>query len=208
MLAGVAGQLSRPSGPLGRIVGRALNRGNRVVIQTAVNAGHVVPGSVAADVGFGGGVGLAMLLSRTAPNGVVHGIEVSPTMLGQARRRFTREVAAGRLHLHDATMTGLPLPDTCVDAVISTNTLYFVEDLRAALAELARVTRPGGRIVLGVGDPEAMADMSFTRHGFRLRPVQEIVDQLSAVGISLVENIRVGNDPRPFHVLVAEVGQA
>jgi ubiquinone/menaquinone biosynthesis C-methylase UbiE len=178
------------------------------VVEAAVDAGQLAPDSVAADVGFGGGVSLAMLLERTAPSGVVHGIEISATMLAQARRRFAREVTGGRLQLHDATMNQLPLPDDCVDALISTNTIYFIEDLHAAVAEFARVTKPGGRIVLGVGDPEAMAGMPFTEHGFRLRPVGEIVDHLSAAGILLIEDVRVGDDARSFHVIVAEVGTA
>jgi SAM-dependent methyltransferase len=207
VLTTVARQLGRPSGPLGRIVGRVLNRGNRAVVEAAVNAAQLTPGSTVADVGFGGGVSLAMLLERTAPDGVVHGIEISPTMLTQARRRFSREVTAKRLQLHDATMEQLPVPDNSIDALISTNTIYFVDDLQAAVTELARVTRPGGRIVLGVGDPDAMAGMPFTKHGFRLRPLPVILDHLTAAGVSLIEDIRIGEDPRPFHVIVAEVPQ-
>jgi arsenite methyltransferase len=206
--AAVARQLGRPSGPAGRAVGRALNRGNRAVIEAAVGATRLRPGSIAADVGFGGGVGLAMLLERTAPDGVVHGIEIAPTMLAQARRRFAREINDGRLRLHEAAMDRLPLLDESVDAVVSTNTIYFVDDLQAAMAELVRVVIPGGRLVLGIGDPEAMAGMPFTRHGFRLRPIATVVDRLTAVSASLIEDIRVGEDARSFHVLVAEVGRA
>ncbi len=77
-------------------------------------------------------------------------------------------------------------------------------DLHAALTEVARVLRPGGRLVLGVGDPEAMARMPFTKHGFILRPISQVVEHLNAAGILVVDDQRIGSDSPAFHVLVAE----
>ena len=204
-LSGLARQLGRPSGLVGRGIARGLNRGNRTIIETAIDAARVGGDSIAADVGFGGGVSLTLLLERTAPNGVVHGIEMAPTMLARARRRFAGPLADGRLQLHEATMQALPLADDSVDAVISVNTIYFVPDLDAAMAELVRVTKPGGRIALGIGDPEAMAKMPFTSHGFTLRPVDEVVGHLTAAGAAFVEDRRVGDNPLSPHVLVATI---
>jgi ubiquinone/menaquinone biosynthesis C-methylase UbiE len=204
VLAGLSRQLGRPTGPLGRVVGRLLNRGNRAVILAAVDAAEAGHGDTVADVGFGGGAGLALLLDRVGPTGVVHGIEISQTMLATARRRFENAVTAGSLQLQEATMETLPLSDRSVDAVVSTNTIYFVDDLDAALTELARVLRPHGRLALGVGEPAAMAKMPFTKHGFLLRPVSEIIECLRRSGFTLVEDRRVGDDPEAFHVLVGE----
>ena len=123
-------------------------------------------------------------------------------MVADARRRFRRELGAGLLQLHQATMARVPLLDESVDAVVSTNTIYFVADLDDALAEIARVLRPGGRLALGVGDPQAMADMPFTRHGFILRPVSEVCDHLSGAGFSAIEDHRVGDGDQAPHVIV------
>ncbi len=123
ILLTVATQLGRPSGPLGRVIGRLLNRGNRAVITAAVDAARANPGCAVLDVGFGGGAGLGLLLDRVGPGGDVHGVEISQTMLTRARRRFRRELSDRRLHLHDATMDRLPLPDASIDAVVSTNTI-------------------------------------------------------------------------------------
>ncbi|HKN56080.1 MAG TPA: class I SAM-dependent methyltransferase, partial [Amycolatopsis sp.] len=173
-LAGLAKQLGHPDGLRGQVVGTMLNRGNRKPVTEAVAALELTGGETALDIGFGGGLGLARLLAGTGPNGSVHGVEISATMLGRARRTFRRELAEGRLHLHESSITELPLDGDSVDAVITTNTVYFVEDLEAAFAEVARVLAPGGTFALGIGDPEAMARMPFTAHGFRLRPVAEV----------------------------------
>ena len=169
-MAGIAKQLGHPHGARGRVVGLALNRGNRGVVNAAVPALHADNDAVVADVGFGGGVGLKLLLDSVGRSGFVHGVEVSDTMLTQAARRYRREVAAGRLTLHNGSLTRLPFADGTLNGVMTVNTIYFVAELQEAFAELARVTAPSGRIVVGVANPETMAKLPFTGHGFRLRP--------------------------------------
>lgn len=198
----LARQLGRPAGVVGRLVGRSLNRSNQVVVAGAVEAAALEPGQAAADIGFGGGVGLAALLSRVGDAGQVHGVEISPTMVAAARRRFRRELVADRLRLHEASMDRLPIADASLDGVISTNTIYFIEDLGSAFRSLARVLRPSGRAVLGIGDPAAMAGLPFTEHGFRLRPVAEVVEHLREAGLELVEDRNVGDARIPFHLLI------
>ncbi len=204
VLAGLSRQLGRPTGLVGKVIGRVLNRGNRSVILAAVEAAETGNGGTVAEIGFGGGAGLALLLDQVGPTGVVHGIEISLTMLAEARRRFENQVGKGTLRLHEAPMQQLPLPDGSVDAAVSTNTIYFVDDLGACMSELARVLRPGGRLALGVGDPAAMAKMPFTKRGFALRPVSEIIEALRVAGFRLIEDRRVGDGAEAFHVLACE----
>jgi len=200
--AALARQLGEPTGPAGRVVGRLLNRGNRSLVVAAVAATGCGPAAQVADIGFGGGVGLRLLLDCDGT--VVHGVEMSETMLAEARRRFSDDIAGGRLRLHSGRMESLPLEDSSLDAIISTNTIYFVPDLAAALSELLRVLRPGGRLVLGIGDPDQMAKMPFTRHGFRLRPIDELVPIIREAGFSQVEDKRVGGGRGASHLLVCE----
>ncbi len=199
---GLAHQLGHPSGLPGRVVAWRLNRFNRPGVATAVRLAAPDPGSAAADIGFGGGVGLRMLLDEVGPTGVVHGVDISTTMLDRARRRYASEHASGRLVLHEAPVTALPLADQSLHAAVTVNTVYFVEDLAAALTELARVLHPGGRVVLGVGDPEAMAALPFTSHGFRIRPIADLIAAMAAAGLTLASHDRLDPDPRSPHFLV------
>jgi arsenite methyltransferase len=59
-------------------------------------------------------------------------------------------------------------------------------------------------VVVGVGDPQDMAAMPVTRHGFHLRPVQEIVSALGEAGLRLVAHERVGPPGNVDHLLVCE----
>jgi arsenite methyltransferase len=203
----LARQLGHPRGPFGRLVGRVLNRRNAPAVRVAVDALQVRPGAVLADLGFGGGVGLELLLRRSEEvgrlAGRVHGVDVSRTMISAASRRFREAVSSGRLHLHLAPMEALPLADASVDGAITLNTIYFLPDLPAAFREGHRVLRPGGRLVVGLGDPQAMAEMPVTREGFRIRPVEDVVSALGAAGLSLAEHRRVGTGEDEIHLLVA-----
>lgn len=122
-------------------------------------------------------------------------------MLARARRRYSAAVSAGRLVLHAGSLRQLPLPDASVDGLVTTNTVCFVDDLREVFAELARVLAPSGRAVIGVGDPEAMAQMPFTPYGFCLRDVSDLVPSARTEGLELRSHEHSGDGPRPFHIL-------
>ncbi|MDT5266892.1 MAG: arsenite methyltransferase [Mycobacterium sp.] len=201
LLSTVAGQRGRPHGLLSPLVARVLNRGNERAIAAAVDSAEIARGSVAADIGFGGGIGLRLLLDRVGDQGVVHGIEIADDMLRRARSRFGRDVQSGRLLLSSGSMTALPLGDGSVDALITLNTVYFISELDAACAELARVLRPGGRAVIGIGDPDVMARLPFAPHGFTIRPVGEIAAALQNSGLQ-VEQRRIGEKPMPRYLFV------
>ncbi|MFC9439975.1 class I SAM-dependent methyltransferase [Nocardia sp. NPDC057030] len=202
VLATLAGQLGNPHGVLGKGVAFMLNRSNRRAIEAAVTAAGVDAGQTAADLGFGGGAGLSLLLDRVGADGVVHGIELSADMLARARSAHRRETASGRLRLAAGSLAALPLADASLDAAVTVNTLYFVPDLDAVCAELARVIRPGGRAVIGIGDPDTMAKLPFTPYGFTLRPVADVVAALAKSGCTVTPE-QLPNPPIPHHLLIA-----
>ena len=188
------------------MVGLALNRGNRGFVTAAVQALQADDDAVVADVGFGGGVGLKLLLDSVGRSGRVHGVEVSDTMLKQAAKQYRRDVEAGRLVLHNGSLTGLPFADGTLNGVVTVNTIYFVAELQEAFAELARVTAPSGRIVVGVADPDTMAKLPFTGHGFRLRPIPDVINALQSAGLT-VQDRRINAANGAPHLLIGTPAQ-
>jgi arsenite methyltransferase len=202
MLAGFAAQLGKPTGLRGLVVGTMLNRTNRGMIADAVDALELKPGATAADLGFGGGAGLAMLLQRVGPQGHVLGVDLSPTMVRRASGRFDREIAAGRMQLQLASLIQLPLEDGSIQGAITVNTIYFIAELDRVFSELARVISRSGRAVVGIGDPENMAGMPMTSYGYRLRPVDEVVAVAKSAGLDLQDHRRAGEGDGAAHLLV------
>jgi protein-S-isoprenylcysteine O-methyltransferase Ste14/SAM-dependent methyltransferase len=98
------------------------------------------------DVGCGTGALCAAIVDHCAPSSAV-GVEPSDGLLAVARRHL-----AGRVALHRGSATEIPLDASSVDVVVSGLVLNFVSEPRAALAEMARVTRRDGTIGAYVWD--------------------------------------------------------
>jgi ubiquinone/menaquinone biosynthesis C-methylase UbiE len=99
-------------------------------------------GDAVLDVGCGTGVLLEMLARRTGA-GLRVGLDFSPPMLARARERLGADavLAAG-----DAL--ALPFADASFEFVLTNSSLHYWPDAEAALDELVRVLRPGGRLVI------------------------------------------------------------
>jgi SAM-dependent methyltransferase len=109
------------------------------------------------DVGCGTGALTETVLALTDPAHVV-GVDTSPGFLAGARARIT----GSRSDFCVADARSLPFPDHGFDAVISGLALNFVPDPGHAVAEFARVTRPGGVAATYVWDyAEGMAMMRY-----------------------------------------------
>lgn len=64
-----------------------------------------------------------------------------------------------------------------------------------------RVIAPSGRLAVGIADPEVMAKLPFTGHGFRLRPVPEVIDTLQSAGFA-VQHRRINDSDGAPHLLI------
>jgi SAM-dependent methyltransferase len=118
------------------------------------------PAGVALDAGCGSGRALELLGDRVGPGGLVIGLDVTPEMLAEAVRRGRR--ARGSLVLVLGNAWRLPLADGVIDAVLAAGLVPHLADPSGGLAELARVTRQGGR--LAVFHPVSRAALA-ARHG-------------------------------------------
>ena len=206
ILGGLARQAGHPAGYVGRLMGVALDVGDRKDVTAAVETLTIPSSGVVADIGFGGSVGLRLLLDRVdGAAGKVHGVEVSSVMLSRAARRFSDEIAGGRLELHRASITNLPFGSAALDGVITTHTIYFVSELDRAFGEIANALTSSGQAVIGLGDPDAMS--SFQNYGFRVRAISEIVQATERAGLTLTEHRRIGKGAGQFHILVAAPGK-
>ncbi len=166
-------QLARPHGRLGQLVASLLNRGNRTINLHVLGALEVAPRERVLELGFGGGVGLAILLAHE-PSVRASGIDPSREMLQRCQRRFGDRVA-----LIEGTVDALPFADAAFDKVFGVNVSYFWSDMPRALAEVLRVLAPGGSFVLGIRSPETLRRFQFDAAGHRVWDATQYVQALA-----------------------------
>ncbi|RZQ60405.1 class I SAM-dependent methyltransferase [Amycolatopsis suaedae] len=153
-----------PRGLLGRLGGGMMARGNAATEHHVVGVAGLTGTETVLVVGPGPGVGLAAAAARAA---VVIGVDPSAAMLDACRQRCGDEVTLRR---GTAEHTGLA--DDSVDVVLSVNNVQLWDDREAGFAELRRVLRPGGRLVLSAHEKW----LPLPRH--------ELADEVAAAGFT------------------------
>lgn len=139
----------------------------------------VRPGERILEIGPGTGYYTLDVAEWLGEEGTLEILDVQREMLDHTMRR-ARERGLGNVHPTQGDATGMPYEDAHFDAAYLTTVLGEVPDQKAALRELARVLRPGGRLAVG----ELMGDPHYVRIG-------ALKERAAAAG--LVFERRVGN---------------
>jgi arsenite methyltransferase len=110
---------------------------------------HLDPraGETVLDLGSGGGLDVFLAARRVGPTGRAIGIDMTPEMLARARSAAARE-GYDNVEFREGRLEALPVDDASVDAVTSNCVINLVPDKAAVFREIARVLRPGGRLVV------------------------------------------------------------
>jgi arsenite methyltransferase len=116
--------------------------GNPFSIGEPARGEHVV------DVGSGAGIDSLIAARMVGDDGHVIGVEMTPAMIDKARRSAA-QAGIGSVEFRQGFAEELPVEDAWADVVISNGVLNLVPEKSAALAEMARVLKPGGRLQVG-----------------------------------------------------------
>jgi ubiquinone/menaquinone biosynthesis C-methylase UbiE len=167
-------------------------------------------GSQLLDAGCGTGDVARRLASSVGPSGRVVGVDASTTMLAEAQQRANN--MALPVEFRHGDITHLDAVDCEFDGVYCERVFQHVDDPRAAMAELVRVTRPGGRIAVidsdwGMhaihgSDPALTARViacwaEHAANGWAGRQLPALLAEAGLVELLVIADTIISRDPRP-----------
>ena len=185
----LARQGRQPSGWLGHVVGRIMARETHKANLVALDQLDLQPGDRMLEIGFGHGRTLATAAKRI-DTGRLTGIDPSEVMLRIAQGRNAKALRVGRMALTLGSSNDLPYGADAFDKVLSVHTIYFWATPEQDLAEIHRVTAPGGRLVIGFRPSE---DLGFARDFpmaiYHIRSIAQIERLIGDAGFSDVTTL-------------------
>ncbi len=140
-------QYRRPFGEVGQRIGAEMARDHLPENLWTIAQLNPQPTDHILEIGFGPGVAVRELLKHVTA-GLVAGVDFSETMVAAARQRNAGAIAAHRADLRYGEAIALPFATASFGKAFAIHSLYFWGDPCIALAELYRVLKPGGLLVI------------------------------------------------------------
>jgi SAM-dependent methyltransferase len=110
--------------------------------------GELRPSERVVDVGCGAGIDSLIAAKKVGPKGLVIGVDMTSSMLEKARHAAD-EAGLNNVEFREGYAESLPVDNGWADVVISNGVLNLMPDKAAALEEMNRVLKPGGRLQIG-----------------------------------------------------------
>jgi ubiquinone/menaquinone biosynthesis C-methylase UbiE len=176
-----------------------MNQHHAKLISWGLTKVVISPDFVVLDVGCGGGK-TAGRLAKLVPQGKVFGIDYSADMVKYSKKINKALIAQNRAEIVEGSVEKMGFADGFFDLVTAFETYYFWANLTVAFAEIRRVLKPGGRLLL-VNEMKfgaSPAKLVEETH-VKLYPLQEIENTLRLAGFVDVQVFTVaGSDWNAF----------
>jgi ubiquinone/menaquinone biosynthesis C-methylase UbiE len=156
----------------------------------------LAPGDLVLDVACGHGNFTVELARAVGPEGLVVGLDISAAMLARAAARV-RRARLGNVLLVRGDALALPFASAAFGRVNCSGGLHQMPDLARALAEMARVTRSGGRLAASTfaqagAEPRGGRALLARRLSLHFVPERTLAQAIAAAGYSAVETQMAG----------------
>ncbi|RYD58434.1 MAG: class I SAM-dependent methyltransferase [Sphingobacteriales bacterium] len=182
----LAQQLRKPDGDAGRQIGEQMNAGNYLMNKNTLEHLQAPTGARILEIGMGNGHFVKDILA-TDPTIRYTGCDYAETMVAEAQARNAAFQQSGQADFMLASASELPFDNDTFDRIFAVNTIYFWEDPAKELAEIRRVLKPDGKLLIAARPSWVMEQMPFTDYGFTRYSKEQLADVLHNNSFSVIE---------------------
>lgn len=151
---------------------------------------EVHPGTHVADVGAGDGTFAVALARRVGPAGQVYATELDAARLADIRQA-ARDAGLSNITVIEGAVSRTNLPDACCEALFSRLVYHHLTDPVAITADIFRVLRPGGRLMIIDFEPGGILNWisrpeTAERHGGHGTPKETVMQEVIGAGFQVM----------------------
>ena len=194
----ISSQYSKPRGILGMYFGEKMVRQHRTETLWTIKLLKLQHEENILELGCGAGFAMKLLLAQESVTNVV-GIDMSGTILKSAMIRNREEISRGRAKLIQGNVQQLDFQNAYFTKVFSIHSVYFWDNLPETIAEIYRVLKPEGLILLSLSDGKNGEKWN----GVKDMLEQQIIPIMKQMGFKNIELIK-GPDSRHYQTVAVK----
>jgi ubiquinone/menaquinone biosynthesis C-methylase UbiE len=197
-------QARRPDGLFGRIVmSIVFDRGNAFLNDFVNELISVQNDDRIIEIGFGTGK-LIYRMAQQIDKGLIEGVDFSKVMVSIARKRNKKNITSGKVKILKGNFDEVSYDKESFTKACSINTLYFWPEPVHTVKKIAKILKPGGKLILAFEDIEQLKQRKLNREVFHFYSKGEVQDLFINAGFS--KNIKIVSRKKGksiFHCAVA-----
>jgi ubiquinone/menaquinone biosynthesis C-methylase UbiE len=188
-------QYGNPKGLLGVFTGERMVKQHKPETLWTIGLLDMKQGETVLDLGCGAGYAMKLLLEQSDVGRIV-GLDISKSILWSAAARNRKEIRKGRLKLVKNDISHLHFKGSSFNKVFSIHSVYFWKDMKKSIAEIYRVLKPEGMVIMTLSDGKNGVVSEWTKDLIE----QQIIPSMRQCGFQKVEMLR-GKNSREYHIV-------
>ena len=181
-----------PSGLAGWISSLLMNYSNRKLYKLVLEIVKRDNDGLILEIGFGNGILIKHLADTQSET--VYGVDPSDDMISIAQAKNKLHIQNGKVVLKLGSVSELPFSDNAFKTIYTINTIYFWEELNAALQEVNRVLQHDGLFVNAFFSSKRFEGSFSSQLHFKQYPIDFLLNQYRNSGLEIVEMINREED--------------
>jgi ubiquinone/menaquinone biosynthesis C-methylase UbiE len=191
----IENQYGMPTGFIGSYIGEKMVRQHKPETVWTIQLLDLKQNEFILELGCGAGFAMKLLLDRSEVIKII-GIDLSETVLKSASIRNRSSLKSGRANLVHANVNKLPFPDNHFTKLYSIHSIYFWDNIPESVAEISRVLKTDGKVVLTLCDGKDGVVWTSIRNMIQ----QQLIPEFTKAGFKNIGEIK-GPDSRDYHTV-------